>query len=401
MASQTCWDSPAAYIQPETTQQVAEALAILKNTCTKFALRTHGHTPNPGFSSIGKNGVVLDLHKLCSIISFDKEAGILHVGAGGYPAIPNLHGTGADGVCEFEVVLSDSTIVTANAEKNMDLYRSLKGGGSNFGIVTSVKLKVYPLIKVQYSTELYAETDISTIMQATVEVQAAMENNPNLNLFVNVNAGFIVIGLISANGPDERSGEFKPISNLTSKINTAVPVTNGTISFLAQAMSHATDLGRRTIGSVTTNVSGDLYKQIYSRWKEVISKLPTGMGLHYTIQPFSAAGAQAGEILGRNIMGLEKASQCWWVFTAEWTEADNDRAARDAVDTMVEYVQEVASVNGLLLRYITMNFANLDQNVLGSYGQEAVDELRRVASKYDPEGVFQKLQNGGFLLRDM
>jgi hypothetical protein len=45
-----------------------------------------------------------------------------------------------------------------------------------------------------------------------------------------------------------------------------------------------------------------------------------------------------------------------------------------------------------------MNDASRDQNPLASYGKDNVQKLKTVAAKYDPSQVFQKLQNGGFLL---
>ncbi|KAI0151860.1 FAD-binding domain-containing protein [Xylariaceae sp. FL1272] len=317
--SQTCWTQAAAYFQPQTAQAVADGLEIISRNGTRFAIRTHGHIPNLGSSNVSKDGIVFDLHKLCSL-SLDAAAVVLHVGSGatwgdvysflderylsaiggrdttigvggfllcgGYPALPNLHGTGADGVPSFEVVLADSTIITADAQNHADLYRALKGGGSNFG----------------------------------------NGKNPKINLITNVNSDFIVIGLLSADGPEDRPEEFKPITDLTSKINSLMPTQSGTILSLAQAMAHPSKPERRTIGSVATKVSSDLYDDVYACWKEVTSKLPAGVRLHYTIQPVTAAAIQAGENAGHNVMGLEKVSQCWWVFTAEWKQQSDDEA---------------------------------------------------------------------------
>lgn len=71
-------------------------------------------------------------------------------------ALPNLYGLGADAVKSFEVsefafwvgsllsrgahsrcsqiLLADGRLVNANVKENADLYRALKGGGSNFGV---------------------------------------------------------------------------------------------------------------------------------------------------------------------------------------------------------------------------------------------------------------------------
>ncbi len=49
-----------------------------------------------------------------------------------------------DSVLNYEVVLASGQIVNANATCHCDLYRALKGGGSNFGIVTRVDIKTFP-----------------------------------------------------------------------------------------------------------------------------------------------------------------------------------------------------------------------------------------------------------------
>lgn len=43
----------------------------------------------------------------------------------------------------FEVVLADGKIITASSGQNSDLYKALKGGSSNFGIVTNVKMTTF------------------------------------------------------------------------------------------------------------------------------------------------------------------------------------------------------------------------------------------------------------------
>ncbi|KAK5997951.1 hypothetical protein PT974_00319 [Cladobotryum mycophilum] len=67
---------------------------------------------------------------------------------------------------------------------------------------------------------------------------------------------------------------------------------------------------------------------------------------------------------------------------------------------MAEGVQSLAKEKSLLLDFLCMGFAAVSQKVLRSYGANSVRKMQEAAAKYDPEGVFQKLQNNGFLLRD-
>ena len=49
-----------------------------------------------------------------------------------------------DNVENFEVVLSSGEIVNANQDQNTDLWIALKGGSSNFGIVTRFDIRTFP-----------------------------------------------------------------------------------------------------------------------------------------------------------------------------------------------------------------------------------------------------------------
>lgn len=57
---------------------------------------------------------------------------------------------------EYEVVLANGDIVKASKTKNVDLFNVLKGGGNAFGIVTSFKLKAYPIGPVCTLTAFYS-----------------------------------------------------------------------------------------------------------------------------------------------------------------------------------------------------------------------------------------------------
>ncbi|PWY71806.1 6-hydroxy-D-nicotine oxidase [Aspergillus sclerotioniger CBS 115572] len=436
--SQTCWTPAAGYIQISTIDDLTTALSIIQKTGCKFSVRTTGHNPNVGFSSADETAIVLDIRqlktmeltpdgtarvgagctwgevytwlegqKLSAIGGRDPQVGLGgFLLGGGMGALPNLHGLGADNVKNFEVLLANGTLLNANPTTNPDLYHVLKGGGSNFGIITHFTIQTYPLIPIQYNITLYQPTDHTAINEATVSVQNAMASDPKIGLFTNFNNGFVAVGLLYSHQPSPASTSnslpvvFDPFQKVKSMM-TAVPLTNGTILSLAQAMGHAQEAKKRAISTVTTRVSVALYEEVYKVWNEVKETLPEGCILHYTIQPMGENGVREGMHRGGNIMGLKGVEQCWWVFTCEWPNECDDIAAQQAVETMSERVQTLAQERDLLLDFKCMTFATGLQKVLESYGEDNVKKMKEVAGKYDPEGVFQKLQFGGFLLRDL
>ena len=63
--------------------------------------------------------------------------------------------------------------------------------------------------------------------------------------------------------------------------------------------------------------------------------------------------------------------------------------------------RRLSTERGLGVDYLYMNDASRDQNPLASYGAANIARLRAIAAKYDPTRVFQTLQHGGFLLRNV
>ncbi|KAF7329158.1 FAD-binding domain protein [Mycena kentingensis (nom. inval.)] len=67
---------------------------------------------------------------------------------GGHSALGHLYGMGVDNVLQFTVVTADGEHRTANACQNSDLFWALRGGGgSAFGVLTSVTYKTHPALE--------------------------------------------------------------------------------------------------------------------------------------------------------------------------------------------------------------------------------------------------------------
>ncbi|KAL4962007.1 uncharacterized protein BDV14DRAFT_210755 [Aspergillus stella-maris] len=72
---------------------------------------------------------------------------------GGHSPLSSIYGMGADQVLSLEVITPDGKFVTASFSENEELFWALRGGGgSTFGVVTSVTVKAYPTVPVTTSS---------------------------------------------------------------------------------------------------------------------------------------------------------------------------------------------------------------------------------------------------------
>jgi FAD/FMN-containing dehydrogenase len=70
-----------------------------------------------------------------------------------------------DNLVSVDLVLADGRFVTASARENEDLFWAVRGGGGNFGVVTSFEFKLHPLATVQAGPTLWPLEDAERVMK--------------------------------------------------------------------------------------------------------------------------------------------------------------------------------------------------------------------------------------------
>jgi FAD/FMN-containing dehydrogenase len=170
---------PTMIARVTSVADVQAALEAGQRANLPIALRGGGHN-GPGFGTV-EGGLVIDLspmhdvqvdadrktvrvqggatwgmvdattheHGLAvpsGIISTTGVGGLTLGGGSGY--LSRKHGLTIDNLLEAEVVLADGRVVTASESKNADLFWALRGGGGNFGVVTSFTFRAHPVRNV-------------------------------------------------------------------------------------------------------------------------------------------------------------------------------------------------------------------------------------------------------------
>jgi FAD/FMN-containing dehydrogenase len=86
------------------------------------------------------------VHGKAAILGFVSKTGItgLTLG-GGFGYLSRKYGWTSDNVVSMDMITADGNYVRASETENEDLFWALRGGGGNFGVVTSIQYKLYPV----------------------------------------------------------------------------------------------------------------------------------------------------------------------------------------------------------------------------------------------------------------
>ena len=105
------------------------------------------------------------------IVSTTGVAGLTLSGGHGY--LSRQYGLASDNLLEADVVLADGSFLTASESENADLLWALRGGGGNFGVVTSFLFRAHPASVVYGGPIIWDVADAPGIMRWYREFQAS------------------------------------------------------------------------------------------------------------------------------------------------------------------------------------------------------------------------------------
>jgi FAD binding domain-containing protein/berberine-like enzyme len=84
---------------------------------------------------------------------------------GGIGHLTRKCGLTIDNLISADLVLADGSFVKANADENPDLFWAIRGGGGNFGVVTSFTFRLHPVDTVYAGPILYELNEAAEVMK--------------------------------------------------------------------------------------------------------------------------------------------------------------------------------------------------------------------------------------------
>jgi FAD/FMN-containing dehydrogenase len=97
--------------------------------------------------------------------NYDTGIGGLTLG-GGMGWLGGKYGLACDNVISVDVVTADGQLRSASADENTDLFWALRGGGGNFGVVTSFEYQLYPVGELLAGLILYPLVKAKDVLRA-------------------------------------------------------------------------------------------------------------------------------------------------------------------------------------------------------------------------------------------
>ena len=89
---------------------------------------------------------------------------------GGYGPLVSRYGLASDNLLGAEVVLADGRLVHCDERENPDLFWAVRGGGGNFGVVTSMRVRLHPIRHVLAGMMVFAWSQAESVLRGYAEV---------------------------------------------------------------------------------------------------------------------------------------------------------------------------------------------------------------------------------------
>jgi len=340
-----------------------------------------------------------DAHGLAAALGCHPAVGIagLTLG-GGLGWLAGKYGASCDNLMRAEVITAEGKMIRASGTENPDLFWAIRGGGGNFGVVTSFDFQLHPVDKV-FGGVLAFRGDISAFLRFFGDFMKAAPDELTAELSIRVLGEPTILATACWCG-DLAQGErvLRPLRKFETLLADAINV----VPYAHLIDRPGPDFGRRLFGSGASPPlppsagSGRVYdywrggslQELSNEAAETIAAAahngPQGWSIglgHYMHGVASRATTQSSS-LPRN------PGQFTYFFDANWRDPHEADSAMSWVDGSLVAMRSYSS-EGTYINYLS---SNSDVAVRASYGQ-CYQRLAALKRKYDSTNFFHLNRN--------
>lgn len=310
---------------------------------------------------------------------------------GGLGHLTRKCGLTIDNLLSVDMVLADGQFVTASAEENDDLFWAVRGGGGNFGVVTSFLFKLHPISTIVGGPTLWELEQAPEVMRWYRDfIVDAPEYLNGFFAFLTVPPGppfpeelhlKKMCGIVWCyTGPEEEADEvFAPV------LEVGTPALHGVHAMPYPALQSAFDAlyppGVQWYwkADFITDLSDEAIEQ-HMRYAEA----PT---LQSTMHLYPINGA--AHRVGPNDTPWSYREATWGMVIAG---VDPDPANKEVITGWARDYWEALHPHSAGGAYVNMMMEEGQERVKASY-RDNYERLARIKARYDPNNLFHVNQN--------
>jgi FAD/FMN-containing dehydrogenase len=313
---------------------------------------------------------------------------------GGFGWLSRKHGLTVDNLVAAEVVTADGAVVRCSAQQDADLFWAIRGGGGNFGVVTSFEFRLHPVgpevlsgpivLPFERAPQLLRQyRDFCRTCPEELTVWAVLRGAPPLPFLAPEVHGKPVVILASLyNGPMDEGA--RAIDALRARIGQPIADAVGPHPFAGfqQAFDPLLTPGARNYWK-SHNFS-ELSDGAIDKVVEYAARLPSAASEIFLAQLGGATNRVASDATAYPHRDTEFVLN---VHT-RWEDAGADatciRWAREFYDATLPF-----ATGGVYVNFLS---EGEEDRLAGAYGPN-LERLARVKAKYDPSNLFRVNQN--------
>jgi len=312
----------------------------------------------------------------CGIVPKTGIAGLTLGGGVGW--LLRKYGMSIDNLLSIQIVTADGRVLAANASENADLFWALRGGGGNFGVVTSFEFQAHPVHTVLGGLLLYPRSvALDVIRHFRDYIQTAPDELTAYAALLHGPDGTPLVALIPCYCGDIAEGErvLKPLRSFGSPVVDAVqPLPFPAMqSLLAPSFPDGNQNYWKS--TLQRELSDDAVTAIVEHANRMISPLSAIVLEYY--------GGAAGRV-PKDATAFPHRDLPWDIlFIAQWTDSAETTVHRDWARSGEETLRPY-SANAHLLSALDIEVETVINTAFG----ENLARLAAIKKIYDPTNFF-------------